>query len=103
MEKNESKFDRDDTLIWVCLSLMVLIGVQMYFTLQFKETIKNQEVVIKKLQLTQKNTAEVDSLKTVIKNLEEFAAESDERCAIAMDQLQTKIVQYEYEKNNPKK
>lgn len=50
MEEKESKFDRDNTLIWVCLSLMVLIGVQMYFTIQFKEKIKEQEAIIKKLQ-----------------------------------------------------
>jgi hypothetical protein len=50
MGKGKSKYDRDDTLIWVCCSLMVLIGVQIYFTLQFKEKIKEQEAIIKKLQ-----------------------------------------------------
>jgi len=50
MAKEKSKYDRDDTLIWVCCSLMVLIGIQIYFTLQFKEKIKEQEAIIKKLQ-----------------------------------------------------
>lgn len=50
MGKRKSKYDSDNTLIWVCCSLMVLIGVQMYFTIQFKEKIKEQEAIIKKLQ-----------------------------------------------------
>jgi hypothetical protein len=50
MGKGKNKYDRDDTLIWLCCALMVLIGVQMYFTLQFKEKIREQEAIIKKLQ-----------------------------------------------------
>jgi cell division protein FtsB len=50
MGKEKSKFDRDNTLIWLCCALMVLIGVQMWFTLQFKETIRKQEAKILKLE-----------------------------------------------------
>jgi hypothetical protein len=51
----KSKYDRDNTLIWVCSSLMVLIAVQMWFTIQLKETIREQKVIIKKLQHVRKN------------------------------------------------
>lgn len=51
----KNKFDRDNTLIWVCCSLMVLIVIQMWFTIQFKEKIREQEVIIKKLQDVRKN------------------------------------------------
>ena len=50
MEENGSKFDRDNTLIWVIISLLGMVMLQMYFTLQFKEKIKEQEAIIKKLQ-----------------------------------------------------
>lgn len=50
MGNGKSKFDRDNTLIWLCSALMALIGIQMWFTLQFKEKIKEQEAIIKKLQ-----------------------------------------------------
>jgi hypothetical protein len=102
MEKEKSKFDRDNTLIWVCCALLAICAFQMFFTLKFKETIKEQEVVIKKLELTQRNTAETDSLKRVIKDLEEFAADSDERCAIQMDQMYSKLIAEQFNKNNQK-
>ena len=54
-QMGKNKFDRDNTLIWVCCSLMVLIGIQMWFTIQFKEKIREQEVIIKKLQDVRKN------------------------------------------------
>ena len=51
MEENEgNKFDRDNTLIWVCCALLAICAFQMFFTLQFKEKIKEQEAIIKKLQ-----------------------------------------------------
>ena len=50
MGKGKSKYDRDDTLIWVIISLLGIVMFQMYFTLQFKEKIKEQEAIIKKLQ-----------------------------------------------------
>ena len=104
MEENEgNKFDRDNTLIWVCCALLAISAFQMYFTLQFKETIRNQQVVIKKLELKQKDTTKIDSLNRVIKDLQEFAADSDERCAIKLDQVYSKLVECEYYKNNPKK
>jgi hypothetical protein len=102
MENEKSKFDKDNTLVWVIISLLGMVMFQMYFTLQFKQTIREQEVVIKKLELTQRNTAEIDSLKSVIKDLEEFAADSDERCAIQMDQMYSKLISDEFIKNNQK-
>lgn len=48
--QKKNKYDRDDTLIWVIVVLLGMVIVQMYFTLQFKEKIKEQEVIIKKLQ-----------------------------------------------------
>ena len=50
MGKEKSKYDRDNTLIWVIISLLGIVMLQMYFTLQFKEKIKEQETIIKKLQ-----------------------------------------------------
>ena len=50
MGKEKSKYDRDNTLIWVIISLLGMVMFQMYFTLQFKEKIKEQEAIIKKLQ-----------------------------------------------------
>jgi hypothetical protein len=50
MGKEKSKYDRDNTLIWVIISLLGIVMLQMYFTLQFKEKIKEQEAIIKKLQ-----------------------------------------------------
>ena len=50
MEKEKSKYDRDNTLIWVIISLLGMVMLQMYFTLQFKEKIREQEIIIKKLQ-----------------------------------------------------
>ena len=50
MGKGKSKYDRDDTLIWVCCALLAICAFQMFFTLQFKEKIKEQEAIIKKLQ-----------------------------------------------------
>jgi hypothetical protein len=52
MGKEKSKFDRDNTLIWLCCALMALIGIQMYFTLQFKEKIRKQETTILQLNKT---------------------------------------------------
>lgn len=47
---NGSKYDRDNTLIWVIIALLGIVGFQMYFTLQFKEKIREQQIIIKKLQ-----------------------------------------------------
>lgn len=48
--QKKNKFDRDNTLIWVMCVLLGMVMVQMYFTLQFKEKIREQEAIIKKLQ-----------------------------------------------------
>ena len=98
MENGKSKFDRDNTLIWVLIGLLICITIQMVGVIHLKNDIKEKESVIKKLEKIKRDTIEIDSLKSVIKDLEEFAADSDERCAIAMDQLQSKILQYEIEK-----
>lgn len=103
MENGKSKFDRDNTLIWVCCSLLAICAFQMYFTLQFKKTIREQEVVIKKLEPIKTDTTEVDSLRDKVRQLTEKLADADERCAIQLDELHGIINQYEYDKNNPKK
>lgn len=102
MGNEKSKFDRDNTLIWVTCVLLGMVMVQMYFTLQFKETIREQEVVITKLKSVKPNTAKIDSLKTQIKDLEEWIADEDERCAIQIDQFYTQMIQQQYDKNNSK-
>lgn len=102
MEEKKSKFDRDNTLIWVLIGLLGCIAIQMVGVLHLKDDIKEKESVIKKLETIKRDTAEIDSLKSQIKNLEEWIADEDERCAVSMDQLQNKITQYEYDKNNSK-
>ena len=97
--ETKSSINSYKSLIWVVVILVFIVGVQMYFTLQFEKKIREQVVIIKKLELTQRNGAEIDSLKSVIKDLEEFAADSDERCAIQMDQIYSKLVECQI--NNP--
>jgi peptidoglycan hydrolase CwlO-like protein len=102
MEERKSKFDRDNTLIWVLIGLLICITIQLVGVMHLKDDIKEKESVIKKLETIKRDTAEIDSLKSQIKNLEEWIADEDERCAVSMDQLQNKITQYEYDKNNSK-
>jgi hypothetical protein len=52
MGKGKSKYDRDNTLIWVIISLLGIVMFQMYFTLQFKEKIREHETTILKLNKT---------------------------------------------------
>ena len=52
MGKQKSKYDRDNTLIWVIIALLGMVMLQMYFTLQFKEKIREQETTILKLNKT---------------------------------------------------
>ena len=99
MEERKSKFDRDNTLIWVLIGLLICITIQMVGVMHLKDDIKEKELIIKKLETIKRDTAKIDSLKSVIKDLEEFAADSDERCAIAMDQIYSKLV--ECQLNNP--
>ena len=90
------------SLIWVIVILVFIVGVQMYFNLQLKKKIRKQVVLITKLQSVKPNNAKIDSLKTQIKDLEEWIADEDERCTIRMDQFQTQLIQLEYDKNNSK-
>lgn len=46
----KKKFDRDNTLIWVIISLLGLIVIQMVGVLHLKNDIKEKEEIIKKLQ-----------------------------------------------------
>jgi hypothetical protein len=50
MEKNGSKFDRDNTLIWVLIGLLICIAIQMVGVIHLKNDIKEKEEIIKKLQ-----------------------------------------------------
>jgi hypothetical protein len=50
MERNGSKFDRDNTLIWVLIGLLICITIQMVGVIHLKEDIKEKEAIIKKLQ-----------------------------------------------------
>ena len=52
MGNEKSKYDRDNTLIWVICVLLGIVMLQMYFTLQFKEKIREQETTILKLNKT---------------------------------------------------
>jgi hypothetical protein len=50
MEENGSKFDRDNTLIWVLIGLLICIAIQMVGVMHLKNDIKEKEEIIKKLQ-----------------------------------------------------
>lgn len=50
MEKEKSKLDRDNTLIWVLIGLLFCISIQMVGVMHLKEDIKEKEAIIKKLQ-----------------------------------------------------
>jgi hypothetical protein len=50
MEGKKSKFDRDNTLIWVLIGLLICISVQMVGVIHLKNDIKEKEEIIKKLQ-----------------------------------------------------
>jgi hypothetical protein len=50
MENGKSKFDRDTTLIWVLVGLLVCITIQMVGVIHLKNDIKEKEEIIKKLQ-----------------------------------------------------
>jgi len=50
MENGKSKFDRDNTLIWVLIGLLSCITIQMVGVMHLKEDIKEKEAIIKKLQ-----------------------------------------------------
>ena len=50
MEGNGSKFDRDNTLIWVLIGLLICIAIQMVGVIHLKNDIKEKEEIIKKLQ-----------------------------------------------------
>jgi hypothetical protein len=50
MEERKSKFDRDNTLIWVLVGLLVCITIQMVGVIHLKNDIKEKEAIIKKLQ-----------------------------------------------------
>jgi hypothetical protein len=50
MEENGSKFDRDNTLIWVLIGLLICIAMQMVGVIHLKNDIKEKEEIIKKLQ-----------------------------------------------------
>jgi hypothetical protein len=50
MEGKKSKFDRDNTLIWVLIGLLICISVQMIGVIHLKNDIKEKEEIIKKLQ-----------------------------------------------------
>jgi hypothetical protein len=50
MENGKSKFDRDNTLIWVIVALLVCITVQMVGVLHLKNDLKEKQIIIKKLQ-----------------------------------------------------
>ena len=50
MGKEKNKYDRDNTLIWVIVALLVCVTVQMVGVLHLKSDIKEKEEIIKKLQ-----------------------------------------------------
>ena len=50
MENGKNKFDRDNTLIWVIVALLVCITIEMVGTMHLKNDIKEKEEIIKKLQ-----------------------------------------------------
>ena len=50
MEKTKSKFDKDNTLIWVIGGLLVCIAIQVVGVIHLKNDIKEKEAIIKKLQ-----------------------------------------------------
>ena len=50
MEENGSKFDRDNTLIWVLIGLLICIAIQLVGVMHLKSDIREKEEIIKKLQ-----------------------------------------------------
>ena len=50
MENGKSKWDRDNTLIWVVIALLGLITIQLIGVMHLKNDIKEKEEIIKKLQ-----------------------------------------------------
>ena len=50
MGKGKSKWDRDNTLIWVIVVLLGLITIQIIGVMHLKNDIKEKEEIIKKLQ-----------------------------------------------------
>ena len=50
MGKEKSKWDRDNTLIWVVITLLGLITIQLIGVMHLKNDIKEKEEIIKKLQ-----------------------------------------------------
>ena len=50
MEERKSKFDRDNTLVWVLIGLLICITIQMVGVMHLKDDIKEKEAIIKKLQ-----------------------------------------------------
>jgi hypothetical protein len=50
MGKEKNKYDRDNTLIWVIVALLVCVTVQMVGVMHLKDDIKEKEEIIKKLQ-----------------------------------------------------
>jgi hypothetical protein len=50
MEERKSKFDRDNTLIWVLVGLLGCIAIQMAGVIHLKNDIKEKEEIIKKLE-----------------------------------------------------
>ena len=50
MENGKSKFDKDNTLIWVIIALLACITIQLIGVMHLKDDIKEKEAIIKKLQ-----------------------------------------------------
>jgi len=50
MENGKSKFDRDNTLIWVIVALLGCVTILMVGVMHLKDDIKEKEEIIKKLQ-----------------------------------------------------
>ena len=50
MEEKKSKFDRDNTLVWVLIGLLICITIQMVGVMHLKDDITQKEEIIKKLQ-----------------------------------------------------
>ena len=48
--KGKSKFDRDNTLIWVIVALLGCVTILMVGVMHLKDDIKEKEEIIKKLQ-----------------------------------------------------
>ena len=50
MEEKKSKFDRDNTLIWVLIGLLICITIQMVGVIHLKNDIKEKETNFLKLK-----------------------------------------------------